>query len=187
MLRQSRILKTVALAMGLSLLAPISAMAQATPNAAILVVDFQRLVDDSLAGKDAKAQIADYMAKVKAREQQLKDKLVTDAENLQKQRSILKEEDFNRRAVEFDQSRQRAATELENKQVTAQRAARQAESEILRLARPIVRNLMQKRKANMVIPKNVAFDMKESLDVTTKVLEELNREVPKLKVALPET
>lgn len=180
-------LKAVALSFAFTAVPTVGAFAQATPNAAILTVDFQRLVDESLAGKDAKAQIADYMAKVKAREQQLKDKLVTDAENLQKQRSILKEEDFNRRAVAFEQSRQRAQQELENKQVTAQRAARQAESEILRLARPIVRKLMQKRKANIVIPKSVAFDMVESLDMTTKVLERLNREVPKLEVALPES
>ncbi|MEO0411272.1 MAG: OmpH family outer membrane protein [Pseudomonadota bacterium] len=179
--------KAMAVSIALTSLPVSGALAQATPNAAILTVDFQRLVDESLAGKDAKAQIADYMAKVKAREQQLKDKLVTDAENLQKQRSILKEEDFNRRARDFENSRQRAAQELENKQVTAQRAARQAESEILRLARPIVRKIMQKRKANIVIPKNVAFDMVESLDMTSKVLERLNREVPKLEVALPES
>jgi len=168
-------------------LSPAGAFAQAAPNAVILVIDFQRLVDESLAGKDAKAQVEDYVARVQARRQQLSDKLVKDRDNLEKQRAILTEADFQKRAVAYQQDVQRADQELKDKQVSAQRAVRQAESEIVRLARPIVRGLMQKRRANMVIPKNVAFDFAESLDITTKVLEQINKEVPKLKVALPES
>lgn len=179
--------KAISLSLGLAMLEPTTAFAQAAPNAVILVVDFQRLVDESLAGKDAKAQVEDYVARVQARRQQLNDKLVADRQNLEKQRAILKEEDFQKRAIAFQQDLQRADQELKDKQVSAQRAVRQAEGEIVRLARPIVRGLMQKRRANMVMPKNVAFDFLESLDITSKVLEQINKEVPKLKVALPES
>lgn len=183
----SSALKAVSVAVVLTLVAPAAAFAQSAPNAVILVIDFQRLVDESLAGKDAKAQVEDYVAKVQARRQQLNDQLVADRQNLEKQRAILKEDDFQRRVQEFQQNLQRADQELKDKQVSAQRAVRQAEGEIVRLARPIVRGVMQKRKANMVIPKNVAFDFDGDLDITGKVLQQLNKEVPKLKVALPDS
>jgi len=183
----SNTIKALIVSLLVMVAAPATVFAQAAPNAVILIVDFQRLVDESLAGKDAKAQVEDYVARVQARRQQLSDKLVAERENLEKQRALLTEQDFQKKALAYQQDVQRADQELKDKQVSAQRAVRQAESEIVRLARPIVRGIMQKRRANMVIPKNVAFDFIESLDITTKVLEQINKEVPKLKVALPDS
>lgn len=187
MFKTNTFFKAIGASIALMLMAPAAAFAQAAPNAVILVVDFQRLVDESLAGKDAKAQVEDYVARVQARRQQLNDKLVRDRQNLEKQRAILKEEDFQKRAIAFQQDLQRADQELKDKQLSAQRAVRQAEGEIVRLARPMVRKIMKKRRANMVIPKNVAFDFVEDLDITGKVLSELNKDVPRLKVALPDS
>lgn len=186
MFKINTLFKAVGVSLALMLMAPAAAFAQAAPNAVILVVDFQRLVDESLAGKDAKAQVEDYVARVQARRQQLNDKLVRDRQNLEKQRAILKEEDFQKRAIAFQQDLQRADQELKDKQLSAQRAVRQAEGEIVRLARPIVRGIMQKRRANIVMPKNVAFDFLESLDITGQVLQKINKDMPKLKVALPD-
>ena len=75
---------------------------------------------------------------------------------------------------------------MQEKQQGRQAAVEQANAEMENALRPIVRQIMTERGANLALDKNVVFDQLDGLDVTTQVIERLNQRMPSLKMALPE-
>ena len=95
-------------------------------------------------------------------------------------------ESFQNAVRAFQRNQQQAEAELQQKQQSRQAALTQANAELENALRPIVRQLMAEKKANLALDKNVVFDQLDGLDVTTQVIERLNQRLPSLKVALPE-
>lgn len=169
------------------------AMAQAAPGAKIIVVDFARVTRESLAGLDIANQLKSNNVKIQARAKSLQDELRADQENLAKQQQLLTPEEqqnlpesFQNLVRDFQRKQQSAETELQEKQQSRQAALSQANAELENALRPIVRQLMSEKSANLALDKNVVFDQLDGLDVTTQVIERLNQKMPSLKMALPE-
>lgn len=163
-----------------------SGFAQQAPNSVIIVVDFARVNRESLAGKDITNQLEAHAIKLQNRAKQLSDELQTEQESIVKQRELVAQDVFQNMVAEFQRKRERAEGEIQEKNEQRQRALRQASAELENALRPIIRQLMQEKKANLVLDKNVVFDQLDGLDVTTQVIERLNKQLPSLKVSLPE-
>lgn len=188
-----KILLTVVLGFSAIFSSSITAQAQNTPAAKVIVVDFARVTRESLAGLDIGNQIKANNVKVQARAKELQDGLRADQENLAKQQALLTPEEqqnipdsFQQLVREFQLKQQSAERELQEKQQGRQAAVEQANAEMENALRPIVRQLMTERGANLALDKNVVFDQLDGLDVTTQVIERLNQRMPSLKMALPE-
>ncbi|MFZ5608896.1 MAG: OmpH family outer membrane protein [Pseudomonadota bacterium] len=173
-----------------SALIALPATAQQAPPAAVVIVDFSRVVRESLAGKDANSQVSSAQYKLSAREQELKDKLQKMQENLVKQRELMTEKDepaFQKLVGDYQREAKQAEAELQQKAQGIRTGQMQANTELENALRPLVRQIMTERKANLVLDKNSGvFDHADGLDVTTQVIERLNQRLPSLKVALPE-
>lgn len=183
------------IALGLSTVfgTALPAVAQDTPNAKIIVVDFARVTRESLAGLDIANQLKSNNVKINARAKILQDELRADQENLAKQQQLLTPEEqqnvpesFQNLVRDFQRKQQSAETELQEKQQGRQAALAQANAELENALRPIIRQLMTEKSANLALDKNVVFDQLDGLDVTTQVIERLNQKMPTLKMALPE-
>ena len=146
------------------------------------VVDLQRLMSDSDVAVDINKQVEDrrerYLDELSAEEQQLYE---TDRQ-LAGQRQLLSPDAYaeKRRSFEAEvQEEQRASQErrrqLESARTVAMNKVRDA---ILR----IVSDLADTRGFNLVLPTSAVVMFAPSIDLTSEVLEHLNRELPSVEV-----
>lgn len=161
-----------------------ASLAQQVPTAVILVIDFQRVTQESLVGKDVAAQMESNRVELENRVRQLEEELRTQEEEIVKQKSIISPDAYEQRVRDFQVKAQTARQELQQKQQARQRAVQQANVEIQRSLRPIVRSIMEGRGATMVLDKNFVADHISGLDVTTEVIEQLDQAMPSFQVSL---
>jgi len=176
--------------LGLSLLAPalIPAEAQRTPEARILLVDFDRVFRESEVGKNVIAQLQSYQVDVQRRYRDLAEQLQTQQQELKARADakLVSQDVLQEQAVKLSRDQRLAERELENLASQGNTAFEQARTEIERIYRPIVKNIMDDRKATMVLPKQIVQHHISGLDVTTEVIDKLNEEIASFELALPE-
>ncbi|GEQ96832.1 hypothetical protein JCM17844_04690 [Iodidimonas gelatinilytica] len=164
-----------------------SAHAQSVPNSKIIVVDFDRVSRESLVGKDIAAQTQSFRVDLEGRARAVQQELSTEEEELAKQRSIISQDAFNERVRAFQQKAQQRQAELQQIDRQSGQAMQQANLEVQRSLRPIVREIMEAKGANMVLDKALVSHHASGLDVTTEVIEKLDETMPSFDVSLPKT
>ncbi|MBB4210083.1 hypothetical protein CCR85_10625 [Rhodothalassium salexigens] len=162
-----------------------AAAAQDTPVARILVVDFQRVNNDSLVGQDIAAQMQSFRVDMEGRQRELQEALRSKVEELQAQRNMLSEEVLQERVQGIQQEEQAANQEVRDLMNRGQNAMQQARLEVRRVLRPIIKGIMEERDATMVLDKNIVSQHVSGLDVTTAVIERLDAEMASFDVNLP--
>ena len=161
------------------------AVAQETPPARIIVIDYQRVSNESLVGQDIAGQMESNRVDLEKRVQSLNDDLTGEEENLRAQRNIMSQEAFEERLRAFQQKQQGARAELNQLTQASRRAIQQANIEVQRSLRPIVKQIMDEKGATLVLDKNIVAQHASGLDVTTEVIERLDQAMPSFEVALP--
>ncbi|GIX17428.1 MAG: hypothetical protein KatS3mg119_1614 [Rhodothalassiaceae bacterium] len=174
-------------ALGLVALAgPVEAQQNAVPAARIILVDFDRVSRESLVGKDIAAQMESHRVDLEKKARAIQDKLKAEEEEIAKQRNIISPEAFQERVRGLQQKAQQKQAELQDLQQQARRAMQQAQLEVQRVLRPIVKEVMDRHGANMVLDKALVSQHAAGLDVTTEVIEKLDQAMPSFQVQLPE-
>lgn len=160
--------------------------AQEVAPARIVVVDFDRVSRESLVGKDIAAQMESNGVALEQKVRNTQQSLTTEQEEIAKQRNIISQEAFQERARAFEQKAQQKQAELQNLQNQARQAMQQANVEVQRALRPVVRTLREQKGANIVLDKALVSDHAPGLDITTEVIEGLDKALPAFQVSLPE-
>lgn len=163
-----------------------SAIAQEVAPARIVVVDFDRVSRESLVGKDISAQMESNRVALEQKVSNTQKSLTNEQEEIAKQRNIISQEAFQERARAFEQKAQQMQAELQNLQNQARQAMQQANLEVQRALRPVVRSLREAKGANIVLDKALVSDHAPGLDITTEVIEGLDKALPAFQVSLPE-
>lgn len=176
-----RILTALCLATG----AAAAAQAQA-PNAKIIVVDFDRVSRESMVGQDISAQMESNRTDLESHARRIQQQLGAEQQELQQQRSIVSDEAFQQRLQQFQQRAQQQQAQLQGLTQQARQAMQQANLEVQRALRPIVRQVMEEKGANVVLDKALVSQHAAGLDVTTEVIERLNQELSEYDVNLPD-
>jgi len=176
-----RFLITFCLAAG----AVAAAQAQ-TPNAQIVIVDFDRVSRESLVGQDISAQMESNRVDLESHARNIQQQLGAEQQELQQQRSIISDEAFQQRLQQFQQRAQQQQAQLQNLTQQARQAMQQANLEVQRALRPIVRQVMEEKGANIVLDKALVSQHASGLDVTTEVIERLNEALSEYDVNLPD-
>lgn len=162
------------------------ASAQALGDVKIMIVDFQRVQNESLVGQDYASQANSARLAIESKEASLVTELLAEKDRLEKQRNIIAQEALKQRATELDQKAQQAEALIKQLRRDLNVAARQSTLEIQRALRPIVVKAMVDRGATMVIDKAVVYHFTGSLDVTTEIIDLLNGKITVLKTNFPE-
>ncbi len=164
---------------------PIVANAQMVEGARIVIVDFNRVTTESLVGQDVAAQLESNRVSVEARAGDLDTQLKSDEEELRRQRNIIAPDAFQERLRGFNQKQQEARDELQQRNLQHQRAAQQASLEIQRTLRTIILEVMNTHGATIVLDRAIIYHSTGGLDVTTEVIELLDRALSQFEVTLP--
>lgn len=177
--------RTALVSMGMMLLSAV-ALAQSTPNAKIIVIDFDRVSRESLVGKDIASQMESNRVDIENLARTVQQQLTAEEEELKKQRSIISQDAFNERVRTFQQKAQNEQNRLQEIAQQARTAMQQANLEVQRVLRPIVKDVMDAKGANLVIDKALVSTHAAGLDVTTEVVEKVDAAMPSYKVGLPD-
>lgn len=173
------------LALPMFVLAAAPVFAQAVESAKIVLVDFTRISEESLVGQDVKAQLEQYEMKVQTRQEELQSQLNQEGQELESQERVLPSDVFQERVNAYRQKAQQAELELQQKRQLLVRASQQAELEISRNLRPIIRDIMTQRGANIVLSKSGVYMDSGGFDITEQVIQRLNQVLTSYQVPLP--
>ena len=162
------------------------ASAQEIPTARIAVVDYQRLLRDSSAAIDIRAQIERqrmaYQEQITAQEQELR--IAND--ELTRQRTILSPEAFALKRREFEES----VAEAQKFAQTRKRELDQAYDYGIRRVREavaeIIAELAKERGFNLVFTRQQILYVEPALNISDEIILRLNERFPKVAVPLSE-
>lgn len=161
------------------------AVAQQLKPAVIAVIDSRRLFSESLVSKDIRSQLTAFSQTFAAEENKKKEALLKEKEEIDKQRSLMAQEAYedryNQLKARADEFNRRA--DIQQKQLNV--AQVRANRELQRVLTPIIQKVADKRGATVVLEKAQIVYQQSGLDITTEVIESLDREMPSLKVELP--
>lgn len=164
-----------------------SATAQASaaaqfPAAVIAVVDIERIMKESAAGKSIRSQLdtrrASYQQQVEADEKKLRDA----EQALIQQRATLTAEQFDVKRREFETQARTAQQRVQERARSLEAVFAEALGTIKQNVAQIVADLAKARGVTVVIDKSQVIVVESTLDITTSVLEQLNRKLPRLEV-----
>jgi outer membrane protein len=154
---------------------------QTQPGARVGVVEFQRLLNETSAGKKAQESLNSFIKNRQALIELEEKELKRMEEDLIKQASVLsanakkeRGEQFQRRVAEFQQKAGELNREIQEKQKEVTEAFREK-------VERVVSKVSQQLGLQMVLEKGRGSSTvysEASLDITTKVIEEFNREAP---------
>lgn len=171
----------------LLILIAVPVKAQDAPAARIILVDYDRVIKESEVGTNVEAQMQSFRIDLERRRRDLTETLQAQAQELQSraQGNLVSQEVLQQQAQQLQQQEAGAKQELQDLANQGSLALRQANEEIRRTLRPIVRGIMEGRKATMVLDKSFVPQHIGGLDVTTEVIEGLNSQISSFDLALP--
>lgn len=162
-----------------------SAQAQQIASAVIAVIDTQHIHRTTLAGKDIQVQLDAMRAKFQSEMQKEEEKIRTEREALARQKDILAPEAMQAKSRAFEEKVAAAQRLAQEKRRQLELALRQATNELQRALIPVLQEIMDARKITLVVDKNQVVMQASGLDITTEVIEQLNRKLPSIVVELP--
>lgn len=148
--------------------------------ARISVVDMQKLMNSSTAAMDikerAKKERDSYQASISKEEDQLR----KEEAKLQEQRSILTQEAFNDKARVFKDKVAKVQRNFQEKRAAQEESLKKSLDQVNQVVFEIIDSLAKEEGFDVTIPTSQILYATKSLDITEKVLERLNKKLPKL-------
>lgn len=180
------IFKTVAVAAFLAA-ASAPAMAQQLSPAVIVIVDMDRVVNESAAGKTAGTEIQTKIANLQTRATTLQTQLKTDADAIQagQANKTLVGPALEQRAQAFGQKQQQAQQEIARLEQEIGRSRQYVIQQISTAANPIITQVMRERNASIALQKEATLQHSASLEVTNDVITRLNTSTPRVSITPP--
>lgn len=165
--------------------APLAAQQLSPP--VIVVVDMDRVVNESAAGKQAGTELQAKGQQLQQRRTTLASQLQTEAQAIQQgqQAKTLAGPQLEQRVKAFQDREQSANQELARGQDDLGRSRQYVIQQITTAADPIITQVMRERGASLAMQKGATLQHTASLEVTTDVITRLNTSLPKVSTVAP--
>jgi Skp family chaperone for outer membrane proteins len=175
---------TAALLLGL---AAAPALAQQLSPPVIVIVDMDRVVNESAAGKQAGTEIQTRITGLQTRATTLQTQLKTDADAIQagQANKSLAGPALEQRAQAFGQKQQQAQQEIARLEQDIQRSRQFVIKQITDGANPIITQVMRERGASIALAEGATLQHSASIDVTNDVVTRLNTSLPRVSTTPP--
>jgi Skp family chaperone for outer membrane proteins len=149
------------------------------------LVDIQRVVTESSAGKSMITQLDGERRKLRDQATKLQDEINTSENEVKRQRSILQQEALN----ELVQGLQRKAADaqriMQERQEAVAKAQNDAGTVILDNMRDVVQQFAAERHIGLVLRKEVVITVSDkNMDITDDVIQRLNVKLPSVTVTV---
>ncbi|HEX4270195.1 MAG TPA: OmpH family outer membrane protein [Rhizomicrobium sp.] len=153
------------------------------PQPKIVVLDRAAIMQFSKAGQDIAKQIQAYSTQAKADLQNQGRALESEERTLQQQVAILAPDVKAKRIAAFQAKQQALQAQVQKKDEQMRYAFAQARQQMEGKLGPILQGLVKARGANMVLDKQaVVFATAGGFDITGDAINQLNQQLPTLKV-----
>ena len=152
----------------------------------ILVVDSDKLWQETAAGKDVQRQLTELQSKLEADLTKAKTTLeseVTDL-NSQKQRSIISDEVYQKKLQELGAKQQQLRGGLQQGQMLMQVATRNAQTQFYQAIRPSLLKIVEKRKGDLLIERSQTLYVTADHEITSEAVAAVNKQFKSLPVVL---
>lgn len=159
--------------------------AEKLPVSVIAVLDAQRVLRDSKAGRDIRRQIdayrKAYQAEIKAEETKLR----ATEEELKRQRTVLAPDVFEKRRRDFEERVISLQRRVQDRTRALDRAFDGAMQELRKPLIPLVRDLTKQLGYNVVVDNSQVLMVLEGRDITETVIAHLDQRIASVKVPDP--
>jgi len=153
------------------------------PQPKIVVLDRAAIMQFSKAGQDIAKQMQTYSAQAKSDLQSQGRALEAEERNLQQQVAILAPDVKAKRIAAFQAKQQALQGQVAKKDEQMRYAFALARQQMEAKLGPILQGLVKARGANMVLDKQaVVFATQGGFDITADAINQLNQQLPTLKV-----
>ena len=165
---------------------PPAALATGAPQLTVVVVDVQKLLQESKAAKMVRQQIeakrAEYAKEISHQE----DELRKERDALQRQQPALSQEALNTKGREFQQKVNDLDRTVQAKRQALEKSNADALQKIQESMVKIITAIAKDRKANLVLQRSELVLFDQQFDITDQVLQKLDEELPTLNVSFVE-
>jgi Skp family chaperone for outer membrane proteins len=163
--------------------APVVGPALVAPT--IAVVDMQRVVLESAAGKTIQTQLDAERRKIRDQLAKLQDELKSGENELKRQRSVLQQDAFNEQVQAFQRKEADAQRIQQDRQEAFTKGQNDAVNVVLDNMKDVVQQLANERRIGLVLRKEVAITMSDkNMDITDDVIQRLNTKLPSVTVTV---
>ncbi|HEX5318427.1 MAG TPA: OmpH family outer membrane protein [Stellaceae bacterium] len=165
---------------------PAPAPAATSPQLTVVVVDVQKLLQESKAAKMVRQQIeakrAEYAKEISHQE----DELRKERDTLQRQQASLSQEALNAKGREFQGKVNDLDRTVQSKRQALEKSNADALEKIQQSMLKIITGIAKDRKANLVLQRSELVLFDQQFDVTDQVLQKLDEEMPTMTVTFVE-
>ncbi len=158
--------------------------AETYPNTSIAIVDLNLILSESKAAKDATKQFEEIQKNTESEIVESDKEMLEERNKLIEQQSVIAPEAFEVKAKDYEKKLQNYQSEKQNKLRKLEGVLQKARNEILEKVKPILENLSKDLGVTVILEKNSVLLSATNMDITDKVIKELNKELPKIKVNL---
>ena len=171
-----------ALAVGATLALAVPAAAQDKNLARIAILDVERVLTQSEAGKNALKQITDQRKRYQEEISKAEDQLRNEERELVQSRATLAAEAFDEKRRAFERKVQDTQRMVQQRSGTIDGMMRNAREQIGKAALAALQELIRERGFNVVLDRKQIVATDPSLEVTDEVMTRVNKRLPSIKV-----
>jgi Skp family chaperone for outer membrane proteins len=165
--------------------APVVAGPALTPPT-VAVVDMQRVLVESAAGKSIQSQLDTERRKIRDQITRMDDELKTQTNQFIRTRQVMAPEAANEQQQQLQRKQADAQRVVQERQEAFQKGESDAVNVVGDNMRDIVQQLAAERHIGMVLSKQTVISMADkNMDITDDVVQRLNTKLPSVTVTIP--
>jgi outer membrane protein len=152
----------------------------------VAVVDMQRVLVESAAGKSIQSQLDTERRKIRDQITRMQDELKSQQNQFIRTRSVMAPEAANEQQQQLQRKEADAQRTLQERQEAFQKGESDAVNVVGDNMRGIVQQIAAERHLGMVLRKEVVISMADkNMDITDDVVQRLNTKLPSVTVTIP--
>lgn len=185
-----KIFSKAAIALATPLLLGTAALAQTLPPPVVVIVDMDQVINGSIAGKQAAADLKTRADAIQARLASLRTQFGTEGETLQKAQpaptatpAVISA--WQAKARDLQSRQQTAEADLQKRDRDFQASRQLVLKQINDAAQPVITTVMRERGATIVLAEGATLQHSAAIDVTADVLARLDKALPRVNTTAP--
>ncbi len=157
------------------------------PASVVAVVDVQFILQEAAASKNIQKQLEAQRETYQNEISKQEDRLRAVEQELNRQRSVLSPDDFGQKRREFEQQVADVQRTVQARKRVLDQAFNESMTKVRDTVLQIVTEVAGEQKATLVLAKQQVVLAEKSLDLTSAVLERVNRKLPTVPVTVPKS
>jgi outer membrane protein len=157
------------------------------PASVVAVVDVQFILQEAVASKSIQKQLEAQRETYQNEISKQEDRLRAVEQELNRQRSVLSPDDFGQKRREFEQQVADVQRTVQARKRVLDQAFNESMTKVRDTVLQIVTEVAGEQKATLVLAKQQVVLAEKSLDLTSAVLERVNRKLPTVPVTVPKS